>query len=341
MVFFTKQITSLTLAEILDITKCGVDDGVCLDSKVTNIAPLHLATQGDVSFFHNKKYKQEVQNTRAGFCIISAENKQLLPQHTIAIISDNPYLHYTLIANQFFGYIDATSAQQHTAIHPSSVVEPCADIGASVVVEPFVYIGKKAKIGNNCIIKSHATIGHDVVIGDRTVIGNHVSINYTKMGSDCLILDGARVGSRGFGFVPSVDGQSPPIRTPHAGSVIIEDHVEIGANTTIDRGSLGDTTIGYGTSIDNLVQIAHNCHIGRCCIMAGKSALAGSVTLQDYVVLGGAAKIAGHVFITSGAKIYGNTAVISDITEKGEFSGYPAVKARDFFKMHAKLRRLI
>jgi UDP-3-O-[3-hydroxymyristoyl] glucosamine N-acyltransferase len=200
-------------------------------------------------------------------------------------------------------------------------VAPSAKIGSGTVVAPGAQIGVHVEIGRNCIIGQGAIIGRGVQIGHDVVIGPHVSISHALIGDHVSIFAGSRIGQDGFGFVGGATGH---FKIPQLGRVIIQDNVEIGANCCIDRGALADTVIGEGTKIDNLVQIGHNTHVGRHCILAALVGLSGSIEVGDFVVMGGQVGVADHVTIGSGAQIAGKAGVTGNLAGGQVYGGFPA-----------------
>jgi UDP-3-O-[3-hydroxymyristoyl] glucosamine N-acyltransferase len=202
-----------------------------------------------------------------------------------------------------------------------------------VVFGKNILIGKNVKIGKNSIVSSNSIIESNVEIGQNCIIGSFVVVKNTQMHNDVCVQDGSKVGVKGFGFIPV---KNKNLRTPHIGKVILEEGVEIGANCTIDRGSLSDTIIGKNTFLDNQVHVAHNVHIGSNCMIAGQVGFAGSSTIGDNVVIGGQAGISGHLKIGKNVKIGGGSGVINDIQDNQIVMGYPAKNIRNFLKNQKK-----
>jgi UDP-3-O-[3-hydroxymyristoyl] glucosamine N-acyltransferase len=221
-------------------------------------------------------------------------------------------------------------------IHPSAVVaddatiDPTAEIGPLCVIEPGSLIGARTRIGPSAVIGSGVTVGADCRIG------SHASLSHTLVGDRVYVYPGARIGQEGFGFATTDSGF---LTVPQLGRVIIEDDVEVGANTTIDRGSTHDTVIGAGTRLDNLVQIGHNVLIGRCCVIVAQVGISGSTVLEDFVRVGGQAGIAGHLRIGSHAQIGAQAGVISDVVAGSVMLGSPAQRKREFFRQVAQLKK--
>ncbi|MFM2326948.1 MAG: UDP-3-O-(3-hydroxymyristoyl)glucosamine N-acyltransferase, partial [Bacteroidota bacterium] len=220
------------------------------------------------------------------------------------------------------------------------VVHATVTMGTGCKIGAGCYLGKNVQLGNNVILYANTTILDHTTIGNNTTIWPGAVVRERcVIGSYCIIHPNASIGADGFGFRPSPDGRGL-IKIPHIGNVIIGNGVEIGANSCVDRGKFSATVIGDGCKIDNLVQIGHNSKMGRSCIMAGSSGLAGSVTLGDGVIVGGSASISDHVTLGNGVQVGGGSGVLSDFTDGKKILGYPAVEARDALKQWVVLRKL-
>jgi len=231
-----------------------------------------------------------------------------------------------------------TSAQEgYRPEYPDSRVSRLAEIEEGAVIEAGAVIGDHAAVGRNTQIGANAVIANHCQVGRGCRIGAGAALQYALIGNDVLIHGGVQIGQDGFGFFPGSSGLE---KMPQLGRVIVQDRVEIGANSTIDRGTLGDTVIGEGTKIDNLVQIAHNVVIGRSCVIAGHVGLSGSVTIGDGCMLGGRVGIADHVKIGSKVQIAASSGVMNDIPDGERWAGTPAQPFKEFFRQTAKLRKL-
>ena len=250
-----------------------------------------------------------------------------------------PYRAFVAVARSLFQEaLRPSSVFEAKGVHPTAVVHPSARIETGATVDPGAVIGPRAAIGAGTVIGATAVIGPDVQIGRDCSIGPGASIIHAVIGDNVICHPGCHIGQDGFRYLPGADGHT---KVPQLGRVIIHDNVEIGAGATIDRGGSGDTVIGEGTKIDNLVHIAHNVVIGRHCLIAGQCGFAGSVTLGDHVMLGGQVGIADHLTIGKGAMIGAKSGVISDVPAGEKWFGYPAWPGRDFLRVMTSLRKLI
>jgi UDP-3-O-[3-hydroxymyristoyl] glucosamine N-acyltransferase len=244
---------------------------------------------------------------------------------------DDPHWGYAMVAKAFYPEIDNDGEQQ------SELVDSTAELGPGVMIGPGVVIGRGAELGANCRIGANAVIGPAVRLGENCVVGSGASIRYCLAGNSVRIAAGVRIGEDGFGYVASAEQN---LKVPQLGRVLIGNEVEIGANTTIDRGSGPDTTIGDGVVIDNLVQIAHNVKIGRNSIIVAFVGISGSTTIGDNVVIGGQVGIAGHVTLGDGARIMAQAGIISDVPPGATFSGTPAIPQWEFWRQVVTLKKL-
>lgn len=311
--FFKRQ-KPLSLAEIAEIA--GAELSASSDPSVIihDVASLQDAGQQDISFLDNVKYKDIFKITKARACFIASEMQEIAPRGLNLLISKSPYKSYALCAQRFY-------PQEK----PKKLVSKQAHIDPS------------AKLGKNCVVEAGVVIGPGVVIGDDCTIGANAVISHALIGSHVRIYPGVCIGQDGFGFAIDPAGF---VKVPQLGRVIIEDHVEIGANTTIDRGAGPDTVIGQGTWIDNLVQIGHNVKIGKGCVIVSQVGISGSTVLEDYVMIGGQGGIAGHLHIGKGARIAAQSGVMRDIPAGQEQMGSPAQPVKQFFRQITALKQL-
>ncbi|MCK6417416.1 MAG: UDP-3-O-(3-hydroxymyristoyl)glucosamine N-acyltransferase, partial [Alphaproteobacteria bacterium] len=299
----------------------------------SSVAPLEVAGPQDISFFDNILYKDHFVQTKAGACFVRPSFAALAPAGTVALVTDTPYKAFALTAQKLFP-VAAPAGQ----VHPGAFVHPTAQLGAGVDVGPGAVIEERAQIGEDTVVGPQVVIGAGVVLGKQCHIGAHASISHSLIGDHVRIYPGARIGQDGFGFAIDPSGF---VKVPQLGRVVIGNHVEIGANTTIDRGAGPDTTIGDGTWIDNLVQIGHNVKIGRGCVIVAQVGISGSTVIGDYVMLGGQVGIAGHLKIGAGARIAAQSGIMRDVDAKAEMMGYPAMPMKSFLRQVAFLKRLV
>lgn len=320
-----------TVAEIL--SACGASSDADPARRFTGVARLQDAGPDEVSFLDNRRYLDALAATRAGAVVLAAENAARVPAGCAALISAAPYLAFARIAGLFH-----PALPPRPGIHPSAVVDPTARLGEGTEVGPFAVIGPRAEVGPGCVIFPHAVVGEGVVLGAGCRIHPHASVSHAILGRGVVLHPGARVGQEGFGFAPTPDGAF--LTMPQLGRVVLEDGVEIGANACVDRGSQGDTVIGRGTRVDNLVQLAHNVRTGRGCVLAAQVGVSGSTVLGDFVQLGGQAGLIGHLSIGSGARIAAQAGVLHDVPPGAEFFGTPAIPAKEAYRGIAAVRRL-
>ncbi|MDI2090074.1 UDP-3-O-(3-hydroxymyristoyl)glucosamine N-acyltransferase [Commensalibacter oyaizuii] len=302
-------------------------------SELTAIAPLQIANSSEVSFLDNKRYLPLLAETKAGVVIVSPAFADKVPSDTVALVTTNPYLAWAKVANLFY-----PRTQAKAGIHPTAYIHPNVKLDPSIEVQPFAVIMDNVEIGKNCIIGAHSIIEQGVVIGNNCRIGSHVSLSHAVLGDRVTIYPGARIGQDGFGFAVGDEGF---VSVPQIGKVILNHDVEVGANSTIDRGSVKDTIIGAGSRLDNLVQIGHNVQMGKCCIVVSQAGISGSTQLGDFVTVAAQAGLIGHIRIGDRARIGAQCGVMSDVEPKSDVIGSPAMPFREFFKNVAFLRRLV
>ncbi len=299
---------------------------------LTGVAPLQTALPDQVSVLHNPRYAEAAEQTRAGLVIVGEALASRVPDASVALVVADPHEGWARVAGLFH-----PAPATVPGIHPSAVVHASARLDASVEVSPCAVIGARAEIAAGCQIGPCAVIGDGVVMGEGCRVGATASISHAILGARVRIYPGARIGQDGFGFAITKAGF---VTVPQLGRVILHDDVEIGANSTVDRGASHDTVIGRGSRIDNLVQIGHNVQMGQHCVMAGQSGSAGSCTLGDFVQIGAQGGLAGHLTIGARARIGAQAGVMSDVPEGADVIGSPALPVREFFRNVAVLRRL-
>lgn len=330
--FFTLA-GSFSLGQLAEMTGSALPDPSHAGMVISDVGPLDTAEKTHLSFLDNKKYAESFRTTKAGACFVRPELAEYAPATTVCLTNKNPYKAYALAAQMFYPADKPKSSRAASAVVDSSAV-----IGTDCIIEDGVIISPNVKIGSRCRIQTHAVIRQGVEIGDDCDIGPHVTISHALIGSKVRLHHGVCIGRQGFGF--AIDLPAGFITVPQLGRVIIENDVEIGANTTIDRGAGPDTVIGQGTRIDNLVQIGHNVKIGKYCIIVAQVGISGSTQLGDYVMLGGQAGLAGHIKIGSGAKIAAQSGIMRDVAAGEEVMGSPAVPIRQSMKQTAMLAKL-
>jgi UDP-3-O-[3-hydroxymyristoyl] glucosamine N-acyltransferase len=315
----------LTIAQIVKLTGAKLPSGKSPERSIGNVAPLDSARAGDISFLEDAKHLGELAATHASACFMPAGFAAAAPSPLIVLTTQAPYRDFVMVARALFP----------AALRPSSLfdrgggaagaqVHASARLEAGVVIDPFAAIGSRAEIGAGTLIGSGAVIGPDVCVGRQCAVGAGTTIQNALIGDRVIIHPGARIGQGGFAYLPDAKGHQ---KVPQIRRVIIQDDVEIGANTTIDRGSTRDTVIGEGTKVDNLVQIAHNVTIGRHCLIAAQTGIAGSVTVGDFVMMGGQVGIADHVAIGDGAMLASQSGVTADIPSGARYGGSAAEPA--------------
>lgn len=329
--FFSRS-PAKTLAELASLSGARLLNETDGAKAVEDVAPLDQAGANQISFLDNIRYKDAFIASKAGACIVSEAMAAHAPQGMALLISKNPYKSYALIAQEF--YPDAYPAAE---ISDAAHIAPDAVLGKGCVIEAGAVIGAKAVIGDGCWIEANAVIGRGVTIGAKSRIGANATVSHAEIGSGTRLYPGVRIGQDGFGFAIDPAGH---VKVPQLGRVIIGDHVEIGANSCIDRGAGPDTVIGHGTWIDNLVQIGHNVKIGKGCVLVAQSGVAGSTVLEDYAVLAAQAGVAGHLKIGMGARIGAKSGVMKDVPAGEEQLGAPAMPVKEFMRQVIALKRL-
>ena len=298
----------------------------------SDVAPLETAGPTDVSFLENRKYIDAFVGSRAGAAFVDENAAERAPPGMALLVSVEPYKAYALAAQAFYPNPDVVARRAPSAIiDPTAIVPDDCEIGPNVVVERGARLGRRCHVGPNTVVAA------GVEIGDDCRIGSNVTLSHCLIGSRVVLHPGVRIGQDGFGFAPN---PKAPIKVPQLGRVLIGDDVDIGANTTIDRGSGHDTVIGAGSIIDNLVQIGHNVVVGRCCILAGQVGISGSTKLDDFVMIGGQGGLAGHLHIGRGARIAAKSGLMRDVPAGETVCGSPAVPLTDFMRQTAVLQRL-
>ena len=294
-----------------------------LSHVIRDVASIDQAGPTDLTFIENNKYAEALATTHAGACLMPARFESRAPEGLVVLRTPEPFQAFVAVHSALYPQaLRPTSLFEANDIAPGATIHPTARIESGVTVDPGAVIGPRAEIGAGSIVGATAVIGPDVLIGRDCVIGAGCSIMHALIGDRVVIHPGCRIGQDGFGYA----GASQK-KIPQTGRVIIQNDVEIGAGTAIDRGSIRDTTIGEATKIDNLCQIGHNVVIGRHCIVVAQCGLSGSVTLEDFAMLGGAVGLAPHVTIGKGGRVAARSGVMHDIPPGETWGGYPALPA--------------
>ncbi len=329
---FFAQAGPQRLADILAATAAAAA-GADAERRLSGIASLAGAGPDDLAFCEGRRHIAALRATRAGAVLVTDALAREAPPGALALRVASPALAFARAAALFH---PAPAARP--GVHPSAVVAPDAALGEGVEVGPCAVIGARAEIGAGCVIGAHACVGEGVVLGPRCRLHPHSSISHAVCGGGVTLHPGARVGQEGFGFVPAPDGSF--VTMPQLGRVILGDGVEIGANSCVDRGALGDTVLGPGTRLDNLVHVAHNVTTGRGCVLVAHVGIAGSAALGDFVQLGGQVGVAGHIRVGNRVRAAAQSGLIHDAPDGAELLGSPALPLRTAWRGIATLRRL-
>ena len=334
---FYKNSGPILLNHILEISQATLDSSKKIESqemRVNDIAPLSLGLKNDISFCLGTRYEEELRTTKVSFCFVSENLLSYVPPLVIPLLTASPQRSFAAVAEAF--YPDSCSLPCESMDSP--FIHPSAQIGKNVVLAPGVVIHSNAVIKDNVQLGAHSVVGPGVVIGESTRIAPFVSLFYAVLGNHVVIGPGTRIGQIGFGFFMDEKGHIP---IPQLGRVVIEDFVEIGANCTIDRGSLMDTTIGAGTRIDNLVHLAHNVSLGKGCVIVAQVGIAGSTSLGDFVILAGQVGVKDHLKIGSRARVAAQSGIMRNIDEGETISGSPGVPIMEWRKQQVLLSKMI
>jgi len=324
------EVAKLTGARLVDEGHAGVE--------IAGIASLEAGGEGMLVYAEGRRNARLAEQVRAAAILCTADLADRIPARTAVLVASRPQAAFARIGRLLYpAAASPAPLTAETGISPHAHVDPTARLEEGVTVEAGAVIGPLAAIGTGTVIAPNAVVGRLCRIGRNCHVGPGASLQYTLMGDRVVVHSGARIGKDGFGFVAGPRG---PERVPQIGRVVIQDDVEIGSNTTIDRGAMADTIIGEGTKIDNLVQVAHNVRIGRGCIIAGHCGISGSVRIGDHAMLGGGVGIADHIEIGDRAQVGARSGVMNDIPANERWVGAPAMPTRDFFRQVAAVQAL-
>ena len=333
---FFKNAGPFPLSKIAEVSGASLNEGADKDLLIEDIKPLDSAQSSHVSFLDNAKYLSKYKESTAAACFVNEKYSADAPEGLTPLVSKQPY--HSFAKALFLFYPESRCSL--TAIgngYDGNLVHPSAELEEGVVIEPGAVVGPEVKIGSGTRIAAGAVIGYRVYIGRDCYIGPNVNISHSLLGNNVIIHNGTCVGQDGFGFAMGPEGH---LKVPQIGRVVIQDDVEIGANTTIDRGALNDTIIGQGTKIDNLVQIAHNVVIGRNCVIVAQVGISGSTELGDFVVFAGQAGAVGHLKVGSGVQVAAKSALTSDVPPGQRWGGIPAKPIRQWHKEVLYLKKM-
>jgi UDP-3-O-[3-hydroxymyristoyl] glucosamine N-acyltransferase len=335
---FFSRATNFTVAEIVALTGAESSEGADLSRRLTGIAPIDKADADDLSFVSETKFAASLRSTRAGAVLTTTRFAPQAPDGVTVLRVRKPYDAFIKVARKIYsGSLRPASMFETSGVSPAAMVHPSAQLESGVTVDPFAVVGPSAKIGAGTLIGAHAVIGPGVRIGRDCAIGANCSITHAHVGDRVIIHPGCYIGQDGFGYLVSPEGHT---KVPQVGSVVIHHDVEIGSGTRIDRGGIRNTVIGEGTKIDNLCQIGHNCLVGRHCIIVAQSGLSGSVTLEDFVVLGPRTGIIPHITVGKGAITASRSTVYEDIPPGAHWGGFPAKPKKRWLREVLALEQL-
>ena len=330
---FFKKSGPFTLSEIATKAECKLQEGVDGNIKINDIRGVDDAAEGDLTWAFIPAVRDDLTKTKATAVITSEKFAKYVPTGVAVLLSNDPHRSYGLAAQMFY------PNEFESEISNKANIDSTAKLGEGCRVEAGAFIGKNVELGNACWIQANAVIQDGVKMGDNCIVGSNACVSHCIAGNKVYIYPGAMIGQDGFGFAMGVLG---PTKVPQLGRVIIGNDVEIGSNTTVDRGAMGDTVIGDGCRIDNLCQIAHNVKLGSCCVIVAQVGIAGSCEFGDYVVAGGQSGFAGHLKICSMTQVGAQSGVMNDVKEPGQIlMGAPAIPHMDFMRQNVLLKKMV
>lgn len=335
---FYEPLVNVTIGQIADLANGILVTGELADRPVVRLSSLSNSGPDAFVYVEGKKNSHDLGRLKAAGVLCTDDIKSSVPKNVAVIVTKDPKRDFAAVGRALYpGAVNAHLWSGQTGISRHAFVDPSAQIEDGVTIEPGAVIGTSVSIGSGTVIAANVVIGNGCKIGRDCYVAPNSSIQYAFLGNRVLLHPGVRIGQDGFGYVPGRGGLD---KVPQLGRVIVQDNVEIGANTTIDRGSLGDTIIGEGTKVDNLVQIAHNVHIGRHCVIAAQCGISGSVVLGDLTRLGGSVGISDHVNIGSRVEIAAASGVMNDIPDGERWAGAPAQPLKQWFREIASVRAM-
>ncbi|MBD8555756.1 UDP-3-O-(3-hydroxymyristoyl)glucosamine N-acyltransferase [Rhizobium sp. CFBP 8762] len=325
----------VTLSELAAHIGAELSDNSAASVVITGVAPIARAQPGEVCYVLSRRNRDELKTCNASAIICDESLSSIMPEGVPLLLTARAHTAFAVAGAYLYESAMRPAVIGEAMISPQAFIDPTAVLEDGVHVEPFATIGPHAEIGRGTRVGASAVIGEGVRIGRNCTISPNVSVLCAYIGDHVILHPGARIGQDGFGYAPGPRGGM--IKIVQIGRVIIQDHVEIGANTTIDRGTMDDTVIGEGTKIDNQVQIGHNVQIGRSCGIVAKVAIAGSTRIGNGVMIGGAAAINGHISLGDGVQIAAMSGVVSNVPAGEKYGGIPARPMRDFLRDIAEI----
>ena len=333
---FFERAAPLRLEALAQMVGAQLAPGADAGALIHDVRGLADAGAGHVTFLDNRRYLGQLATTRAAACLVAPAFAARVPSGVAALVMALPYRGFAVALQHFYPDAMLPKAAM-TQVGDDPPIHPTARLEEGVRVEPGAIVGREAQIGRGTTIAAGALVGYRVAIGRGGYVGPGASVTHALIGDRVILHAGVRIGQDGFGFALGPAGH---LKVPQIGRVIIQDDVEIGANSCVDRGALRDTVIGEGTKIDNLVQIGHNVVIGRHCVIAGQAGISGSSELGDFVVMGGQSGMVGHIKIGTGAQIGGASHPKADVAPGARMGGTPAIPLTEWARQLALLKRL-